>query len=139
MSNMQNKIWQSRWNAMKLPWRTARNLNRIGGIMKHAQEICCGRERVKEPLTGKRRQKFLDIQATKKFNLNSLNAYMTWQQQVVQHIMSGYSQWQKLCGNCYLENFAFLSPSPSNNVEEQWAKLASSNVKQHCIGGEREF
>ena len=47
MSNMQNKIWQSRWNAMKFPWRTARNLNRIGGSMKRAQEICRGRERVK--------------------------------------------------------------------------------------------
>ena len=32
---------------MKLPWRTARNLNRIGGSMKHAQETCRGRERVK--------------------------------------------------------------------------------------------
>ena len=31
---------------MKLPWRTARNLNRIGGSMKRAQEICRGRERV---------------------------------------------------------------------------------------------
>ena len=33
---------------MKLPWRTARNLNRIGGSMKRAQEICRGRERVNE-------------------------------------------------------------------------------------------
>ena len=32
---------------MKLPWRTARNLNRIGGRMKRAQEICRGSERVK--------------------------------------------------------------------------------------------
>ena len=32
---------------MKLPWRMARNLNRIGGSMKHVQEICRGRERVK--------------------------------------------------------------------------------------------
>ena len=31
---------------MKLLWRTARNLNRIGGSMKRAQEICRGRERV---------------------------------------------------------------------------------------------
>ena len=36
MSNMQNKIWQSR-----------RNLNRIGSNMKRAQEICRGRECVK--------------------------------------------------------------------------------------------
>ena len=43
---MQNKIWQSRGNAMKLPWSTTRNLNRIGSSMKHAQEICRGRERV---------------------------------------------------------------------------------------------
>ena len=41
---MQNKIWQSRCNAMKLPWRKARNLNRIGGSMKRAQEVCRGRE-----------------------------------------------------------------------------------------------
>ena len=43
--------------------------------------------------------------------------------------------------NCYLDNFVFLSPPPLKNVEEQWAKLASSNVmdSQHCIGGEREF
>ena len=33
---------------MKLPWRTARNLNRIGGSMKRAQEICRGRKRVNE-------------------------------------------------------------------------------------------
>ena len=31
---------------MKLPWHMARNLNRIGGSMKRAQEICRGRERV---------------------------------------------------------------------------------------------
>ena len=40
------RFWQSRWNAMKLPWRMARNLNRIGDSMKRAQEICRGRERV---------------------------------------------------------------------------------------------
>ena len=30
---------------------------------------------------------------------------------------------------------------PFNNVEEQWAKLTSSNVigSQHCIGGGGEF
>ena len=30
---------------------------------------------------------------------------------------------------------------PLNNVEEQWVKLASSNVmdSQHCIGGDGEF
>ena len=33
---------------MKLPWRTARNLNRIGGSIKRAQEICRGRERVND-------------------------------------------------------------------------------------------
>ena len=35
-----------------------------------------------------------------------------------------------------------LSPLPPlNNVEEQWAKLASGNVMgwQHCIGKEGEF
>ena len=31
---------------MKLPWRTARNLNRIGGRMKQMPEICRDRERV---------------------------------------------------------------------------------------------
>ena len=35
----------------------------------------------------------------------------------------------------------FLPLPPLNNVEEQSAKLASSNVisSQHCIGGEGEF
>ena len=32
---------------MKLPWCTARNLNRTGSSMKRTQEICSGRERVK--------------------------------------------------------------------------------------------
>ena len=32
---------------MKLPWRMARNLNLIGSSMKHVQEICSGRKRVK--------------------------------------------------------------------------------------------
>ena len=36
---------------MKLQWRTARNLNRIGDSMKHALEICRGRERVKDFLS----------------------------------------------------------------------------------------
>ena len=33
---------------MKLPWRTARNLNRVDGSMKRAQELCRGRERVNQ-------------------------------------------------------------------------------------------
>ena len=43
--------------------------------------------------------------------------------------------------NCYLDNFVFLSPSPLNNVEEQWVKLGSSNEmgSQHGIGGEGKF
>ena len=34
--------------------------------------------------------------------------------------------------------WTILCLSPLNNVEEQWAKLASSNVmsSQHCIRGE---
>ena len=43
--------------------------------------------------------------------------------------------------NCYLNNSVFLSLSTLKNVEEQWAKLASSNAigSQHCIGGEGKF
>ena len=52
--------------------------------------------------------------------------------QSVTKIMGKTAIWTILC---------FSPLPPLNNVEEQWAKLASSNVigSQHCIGGEGEF
>ena len=48
----------------------------------------------------------------------------------------------KIMGKTAIWTILSFSPLPPlKNVEEQWAKLASSNVmgSQHCIGGEREF
>ena len=45
-------------------------------------------------------------------------------------------------GKTAIWTILYFSPVPSlNNVEDQSAKLASSNVigSQHCIGGEGEF
>ena len=50
----------------------------------------CNCQYVKEPLAGKRAEKFFDIQAIKEFRLKSLNAHMTRQQEAVEHIMSSY-------------------------------------------------
>ena len=48
----------------------------------------------------------------------------------------------KIMGKTAIWTIMCFSPlHPLNNVEEQWAKLASSNVigSQHCRGGEGEF
>ena len=52
--------------------------------------------------------------------------------QSVTKIMGKTAIWTILC---------FSPVPPLNNVEEQWAKLSSSNVisSQHCIGGEEGF
>ena len=52
--------------------------------------------------------------------------------QSVTKIMGKTAIWTILC---------LSTLPPLNNVEEEWAKLASSNVmgSQHCTGGEGEF
>ena len=48
----------------------------------------------------------------------------------------------KIMGKTAIWTISCLSPLlPLNNVEEQWAKFASSNVmgSQHCREGEGEF
>ena len=48
----------------------------------------------------------------------------------------------EILGKTAISTILCLPPRPLlNNVEEQWAKLASSNVmgSQHSIGGEEEF
>ena len=52
------------------------------------------------------------------------------------------NQWQKLWEKLLFGQFCVSLPlTPLNNIEKQWAKLASVNVmgSQHCIGGKGEF
>ena len=60
------------------------------------------------------------------------NRNFIFKQQSVTKIMEKTDIWTILC---------FSPLLPLNNVEEQWAKLVSSNVigLQHCVGGEGKF
>ena len=65
-------------------------------------------------------------------NLIHVNQYNTYKQQSVAKTMGKTAIWTILC----------FYPLPTlNNVEKQWAKVASSYVmgSQHCVGGEGEF
>ena len=48
----------------------------------------------------------------------------------------------KIMGKTVIWTILIFPPLPPlNNIEDQWAKLSSSNAigSQHCIGGEGEF